>query len=304
MHFEATWELEDDNAVSGEPTLTPKTARPSPVSNARLLTLTRSLQTTLNLSRLLEIFAAECREVVPFDSLAFANDADGTSLRLGEAGRHTLSYGLVLGTERLGQLTFSRDKRFGVRETERLDVLGSHLLYPLRNALLYRNALLVAARDPLTGAFNRATLEHSLHREVGLARRHDTPFSVVMLDLDHFKTINDRHGHLVGDCVLKEAVRLFQRCVRDSDLLFRFGGEEFAVLLANSDLAGARRLAERMRGAMAAARITCSGHTVSVSVSAGVAQWRDDEPPDGVLRRADAALYDAKEAGRDRVMTE
>lgn len=302
MQLNALWDVMDDGgAMTIDASDTTDTPRQPAVGNDDLLRLTQTLQTTLNVQRLLELFTQECAKVIPFDGLGFVNEADGTQLLIGSAARHSCSYRLSLETEYLGEITFSRAKPFTAEETVALDFLGSHLLYPLRNAQLYQRALLVAAKDPLTGAFNRATLEQSLHRDAGLAKRHGTPFSVIMLDLDHFKDINDRHGHMTGDCVLKEAARLFQECVRDSDTLFRFGGEEFTILLSNSDREGARQLAERIRGLMAERTLSCDGHDIRLTVSAGVSQWSGDESPDRVLLRADQALYVAKDEGRNRV---
>ncbi len=302
MQLDVIWDAMDDGgAMTNDVPGAPDSARGGVVGNDDLLRLTQTLQTTLNLQRLLELFTQESAKVVPFDGLGFVNEADDTRLLVGTAARHSLSYRLSLEAKTLGEITFSRAAPFTDEEMMRLDFLASHLLYPLRNAELYQQALLVAARDPLTRTFNRATLEQSLHRDAGLAKRHGTPFSVIMLDLDHFKRVNDRHGHMAGDCVLKEAARLFQECMRESDTLFRFGGEEFTILLSNSDEEGARQLAERIRGAMAARTIHCDGHELRLTVSAGVAQWSADEAPDRVLLRSDQALYAAKDQGRNRV---
>lgn len=302
MQLDVIWDAMDDgDAMTTDVPEAPEPPRRGIVGNDDLLRLTQTLQTTLNLQRLMELFGQECAKVVPFAGLGFVNEADGTRLQIGTAARHSCSYRLSLEAESLGEITFSRATPFSDEETMGLEFLGSHLLYPLRNAQLYQRALLVAAKDPLTGAFNRATLEQSLHRDAGLAKRHGTPFSVIMLDLDHFKRVNDRHGHITGDCVLKETARLFQDCMRDSDTLFRFGGEEFTILLSNSDQEGARQLAERIRGAMAERTISCDGHELRLTVSAGVAQWSDDESPDRVLLRSDRALYAAKDEGRNRV---
>lgn len=304
MQLHALWDPTADEVMSSDVLEASHAGRPLSMDNERLLNLARTLQTTLHLGRLLELFSVECRNAVPFDSLSYRNVADDIDLLIGRKSTHTCSYRLSIGSELLGEIGFTRGTRFEDREIELLEFLGSHLLYPLRNALLYRKALLVAAKDPLTGAFNRATLEQSLYRDVSLARRHGTPFSVIMLDLDHFKLVNDGYGHITGDCVLKAAARLFQECVRDSDTVFRFGGEEFTILLSNSDLEGARQLAERIREAIEKRTITCDGQTLGLTVSAGVAQWAGDESPDQVLLRSDRALYAAKGAGRNKVVTD
>lgn len=302
MQLDVIWDAMDDgDAMTNDVPGAPDSPRGGVVGKDERLRLTQTLQTTLNVQRLLELFAQECAKVVPFDGLDFVHEADDTRLHIGTAARHSCSYRLSLETKGLGEVTFSRATPFTDEETMGLDFLASHLLYPLRNAQLYQQALLVAAKDSLTRAYNRATLEQSLHRDAGLAKRHGTPFSVIMLDLDHFKRVNDRHGHITGDCVLKEAARLFQECMRESDTLFRFGGEEFTILLSNSDQEGARQLAERIRASMAARTIHCDGQELRLTVSAGVAQWSGDESPDRVLLRSDQALYAAKEQGRNRV---
>ncbi len=123
----------------------------------------------------------------------------------------------------------------------------SALIYPLRNALLYKQAVEKAYNDPLTGLNNRAAFDKSIEQEVDLATRHGHSLSLMMLDLDRFKQINDNYGHIVGDAVLKSFADCIMECMRSSDIVFRYGGEEFVILLRNTELAGAILLAERMR---------------------------------------------------------
>jgi two-component system cell cycle response regulator len=150
--------------------------------------------------------------------------------------------------------------------------------------------------DALTGLSNRRAILTQLAGNVSGARRHGHPLSIAIVDLDHFKRINDTHGHPVGDEVLVAAVHAMRAHLRAEDQLGRLGGEEFLVLLPDSDAAAAAAVAEKLRGQVAEAQAP-----VPVTCSVGVATW-DGEPPEAVLARADEALYAAKQAGRDRVM--
>ena len=161
----------------------------------------------------------------------------------------------------------------------------------------------LAATDPLTGVYNRRTFIELAGMALARAQRTRTPLSLVMLDLDHFKRVNDRHGHLVGDEVLKSFVRLVETCLRREDLLVRFGGEEFCVLLPEATLEGAMVLAERIRNLVAETTLAVDKTAVKVTVSSGVDSIRGGEQSsvETLLERADQALYRAKTAGRNQV---
>lgn len=157
---------------------------------------------------------------------------------------------------------------------------------------------LLATTDALTGAWNRRHFEQEARHELARARRYGQPLSLVMIDLDRFKAVNDTFGHLVGDEVLVEVVRRMQARLRLSDRLARWGGEEFVVLLPHSDLDEALQVAEKIRSVIAEFPITDVG---ALTVSCGVAQAGSQESLDDWFRRVDDALYRAKDLGRDRV---
>ena len=161
----------------------------------------------------------------------------------------------------------------------------------------------LATTDPLTGVYNRRTFIELADMALARAQRTRTPLSLLMLDLDHFKRVNDQHGHLVGDQVLKSFVRVVETCLRREDLLVRFGGEEFCVLLPDTTHEGAMALAERVRALIADTPLQISDTEVRVTVSFGVDTMREGEPGnvDLLLHRADQALYRAKRSGRNRV---
>ncbi|MCA1769040.1 MAG: diguanylate cyclase [Halomonas sp.] len=156
-----------------------------------------------------------------------------------------------------------------------------------------------AHHDRLTGAFNRHFFDGLVEKELARSARRGEPLSILILDIDHFKRVNDDHGHVVGDDVLKELVKHISERVRESDVLTRWGGEEFALLLPDTSLEGARQLAETLRASVEAARF--GEGLPNLTISIGGAQLDASETPKAGFRRADSALYKAKESGRNRV---
>ncbi|RIX41577.1 MAG: diguanylate cyclase [Rhodocyclales bacterium GT-UBC] len=157
---------------------------------------------------------------------------------------------------------------------------------------------LLSVTDKLTGLFNRLKLDELLDTEIRRARRSADPFGVIMLDIDHFKRINDSHGHQVGDQVLVSLVRLLVDNTRQTDWLGRWGGEEFLVICPHTGLEGTRQLAEHLRAACAEHGFPVIG---SLTASFGVTAWEADDHPEHLIGRADSALYEAKRQGRNQV---
>ena len=155
-----------------------------------------------------------------------------------------------------------------------------------------------ATIDRLTDILNRRGIEPQIAREISRATRHGSPLSLLMLDVDHFKKINDQYGHSVGDVVLRGAAQVIARTVRATDLVGRWGGEEFLVLLPHTDLQHARQAAERIRKAIEATPL-CEGR--NVTVSGGIAEFGISDTGSGLLARADKQLYVAKSSGRNRI---
>ena len=155
--------------------------------------------------------------------------------------------------------------------------------------------------DALTGLLNRHGLQRSLRREYAEARRYRRPLSCLMIDIDHFKKINDTFGHVAGDTALVQATRVMSEAVRASDIVCRYGGDEFLVLTPETDLEGASALGEKIRRVAAARRIGEGREAFSLSLSVGAAELAPGETAHEMLVRADVALYRAKEGGRNRV---
>jgi diguanylate cyclase (GGDEF)-like protein len=150
-----------------------------------------------------------------------------------------------------------------------------------------------ARTDPLTGVNNRRALDEALGAQLALKARYNVGFSVAMFDIDHFKQVNDRQGHLYGDRVLQDVAQIIDENARETDTVVRYGGEEFVVVMPETDMAGASHSSERIRRDVA--------ERLSVTVSGGVTHALDGDTLESVVARADAALYEAKEKGRDRV---
>ncbi|WP_303719445.1 diguanylate cyclase [Brevundimonas naejangsanensis] len=172
----------------------------------------------------------------------------------------------------------------------------------LLNEMFQGLAGMEGGRDPLTRALNRRFLSSILSREIGFANANHTPLSVLLLDVDHFKRINDTHGHPIGDEVLRQVAEAVTENVRPSDFVFRYGGEEFLVVLVETGLRQAAIIAERMRQALAVKAVTASGLApFHVTVSIGVAEHGGHPDENYLVKQADDALYRAKQNGRNRV---
>ncbi|APC18226.1 hypothetical protein BLL42_21780 [Pseudomonas frederiksbergensis] len=259
------------------------------------------LQTSLEPQRILGLFFREVQRLVPLDALNYQHKTSDLRLEFGQRGHHSVSYNLSHEGTHLGELVFRRNQRFNEKDQGNLESLLSTLLFPMRNALLYRAATQSALRDPLTGTGNRIAMDQTLQREIDMARRHMQPLSLLMLDIDHFKQINDNYGHSAGDDVLKAVATSIKNQLRNVDMVFRFGGEEFLILLSNTSREAAAMIGERLRYAAQAEEYSADGTPVGLTVSLGCSTLLPGESADSLLRRADSALYVAKREGRNRL---
>ncbi len=265
--------------------------------------LTRRLQTTLDTSDIIQMFAKELQTIVDYKQLTFSVDGQ-TIITIGErSGSHSCQYNLTIDDVNLGSIRFTRKKRFIEEELAIIERIASTLVFPLRNANLYQSALQSALRDDLTGFGNKRALDAGLHREAELSVRHKTPLSIIMLDVDHFKKINDSMGHLAGDKILKDLAATIKKSSRQSDLCFRYGGEEFLVILDDTDAVQAINIAERIRQSVEQYSYNYNGKIVPVTISLGAATFEENESLETFKDRADKALYKAKGQGRNIVIS-
>ena len=216
-----------------------------------------------------------------------------------ELVRAGLAVPLVAEEDRLGFLiafTRSRDRRFDDGDMERLEELSERAGPAIANAHRFREARRLADMDALTGLRNRRFFHDTLAREVARAQRYGRGLALLMIDLDDFKAVNDRVGHLAGDGVLAEAAERVREVVRSADIACRIGGDEFAVIAPEAGLDEARELVVRIQRAVATQPLGKAGR---VEVSAGVAELQPEDDAISLFERADEALYASKRAGKD-----
>jgi diguanylate cyclase (GGDEF)-like protein len=284
--------------------------QPSPVSHeTRLnaqLRLLQALQISLDPQEQLNAFLKHAQPVVSLSGAQLILKDEESIYKVGRKGSHFCSYRLILEDTYLGELQCSRSRRFSDDELSNLEMLIGSYVYALRNALRYQDALAAAHLDSLTLLGNRAALEAAIKQELPFAERHHQDLSILMIDVDYFKSINDTHGHDKGDQVLREIARNIQAICRETDITFRYGGEEFLVILRNTNTRGAHIIAERLRQQIARSSIAIQEGAICPTVSIGISSLHHGrkEKAQHLFKRADMALYQAKAAGRNCVVDE
>ena len=213
------------------------------------------------------------------------------------AGQRTL--GVITATDREDDRPFTRDDVSSLRALAAPVALALSRELAVSEAEQYAHA---AAIDPLSGLFNRRYLHVRLEEELERARRHQIPLALLMIDLDDFKMVNDKFGHLAGDAVIKDVAVILRRTVRMFDVCTRYGGEEFAILMPNSGAQSAATVAERIRRRIESYRFTEPAlASLTVTASIGLAVSTAQLLPRDLIERADQALYQAKTLGKNRV---
>jgi len=263
--------------------------------------ISSALQSTLKFDELITIFSNKIQALVPHSGFVYSNEAFALEIKSGIATRNSCSYVLNIEDQALGTLKLMRRKRFDKTELQQLETLLCCLIHPLRNATLYQQAIKMAYTDPLTKCNNRAAFDDTVDREIHLALRNSNYLSVIFLDIDHFKDINDTFGHACGDIALATTGKWIKDCVRGTDIVFRYGGEEFVILLNNTNLHGAELLAERIRNSIEQHTLSYGMEIVNLTVSLGVSTLRVNDTVESFIKRADRAMYRAKKNGRNQV---
>jgi diguanylate cyclase (GGDEF)-like protein len=239
--------------------------------------------------------APDQRETRAMELSYFYTDDDAS-----EAVHEALGVPLVTRAGRIGWLgIFSRDPgtRFSDDDLRGLEELAERVAPAIENARRFREARKLADLDALTGLHNRRYFHETLAREVDRAQRYQRRLSLVMVDVDGFKEINDRIGHLAGDAVLAEIADRLRQVVRSADVPCRVGGDELAVIVPEVEVGQARQLVGRIQRAVSSQPIARAGR---VRVSAGVADLQPNDSPTGLFERADESLYAAKQAGKGK----
>jgi diguanylate cyclase (GGDEF)-like protein len=210
---------------------------------------------------------------------------------------------ILFGSTPIARIALRENDQGTPQDTRIVDIVSRELGGPLRITSLVEEAQRAATTDPLTGTMNRRAFLRALDLERVRSMRHAYPLSLLLLDVDYFKSINDKRGHASGDKVLSALARLLQAHARKVDIVARWGGEEFVVVLSGADEAGAEVAAERIRAAVQAMVIQDEdGQEVRVTISIGACRMITEEPAEQLIDRADQAMYQAKATGRNRVV--
>jgi len=271
-------------------------------------------------------FIAEIAEETRQDGIRFTKSKRNIADSMARYGQSEVLIPLEVGKNKIGILRLIRIPKgpsgkksgFALKSLESqpstlfydyqsrvLSMISAPLAIAVRNAEMYRQVEELAVKDPLTNVLNRRAFTGILEREFRRASRYNTPITLMVLDLDYFKKVNDTYGHLVGDNVLREVAKICQGSLRDIDVLVRYGGEEFVILLPGTNLQEGMVVANRVKGRMEQHRFDAGVHDISVTVSIGIAHYPAlpiIRTPETLFLQADQALYAAKRAGRNCIM--
>jgi diguanylate cyclase (GGDEF)-like protein len=264
--------------------------------------LLRKLQTSLDVDELLAWFLSSVSSLIGAINCKLTTEQSEFTVSEIKKARHKANYNLTVEDQLLGTIEFSRNKRFSETDLVTLETLLGYLIYPLRNALNYRDAVNAAMSDALTGAANKRAFDYQIHHEVAISQRYQSSLSLAVFDIDFFKKINDGYGHATGDAVLRQIVDVVKLNCRDSDLVFRLGGEEFGLLLTKTDPAGAYAIADRIRQAISETTFCHDGYSIPVTISMGISTHNSSDSKSSFMGRADKALYSAKNSGRNKTI--
>jgi len=268
----------------------------------KLLQLSDLLSRTLDISEVIEVFSEEVQVAAPHHAYRFVSERMSTPISKGKVDRFSLLYRITLHGQLLGELTIYRSSHFSANEVCEYEDYLCSLVYPVKNALSYQTALNSAYIDPLTHLGNRTAMEKFLPREISLAKRHEHSMAMMVMDLDGFKLINDTCGHDEGDHLLQKVGTILQEAVRNTDLIYRYGGDEFVCALPQTDMQGAIDVAERVRVGVDKIDLPKNNNNLEISISIGVTMVLAGDDFSKAFKRADKALYNAKKSGRNRII--
>ncbi len=265
------------------------------------LDLAIALQMSLEIDYVINKFMEHIHAYFLFDGFQYRCEEPEVAIDYARQQGHSCAYNLDMSGFHLGQLSMFRGRRFSESELMLFEHMLTFLVHPLRNAIQHKKTAMLAHSDSLTGALNRSTFDESLDREINLNQRHGQDLTLMVVDIDHFKKVNDTFGHAAGDQVIKSVADVIRDSIRTTDLLFRYGGEEFVVLLTNTECEMAYVIADRVLEAVRALDIEINEELLQLSVSIGMTCLNVQDTRDSVFHRADQAMYHAKSAGRDQI---
>jgi diguanylate cyclase (GGDEF)-like protein len=246
------------------------------------------LQTTLDIDEILAILATEAAKYIDFSGLYFKNKQISKTMRGSRRGKKESTFDLKINDQFIGTLSYGINTPINLTNYRVLEQLHQCFLHPLKNAITYYSAMQLAMQDALTGLGNRRYFDEQLKRAMHNANRHHSLVGLVLGDLNKFKSINDNFGHNTGDLVLKEFASILRHCIRESDSLFRFGGDEFAIIVENANENALTLIEQRVNLALANNALL-SKYQLGCSLGSTFMSNSDNE--ESFFKRADEILY-------------
>ena len=261
------------------------------------------LQKTLEFHEIIQIFSANIQELVPHSGFIYTNTEFKLNIRDGDPRGDSCSYKLTSENMALGELKLIRKDHFSKIEIYLLETLLGYLVTPLKNAALFNQALTMAYTDLLTKTNNRPAFNEAIKREITLARRYSTSLSLIFIDIDHFKMINDTYGQLCGDRALRTVADCIKNSIHACDTIYRYGGEEFSIILGDTNIKKATLLCEKIRQNIECISLNYNNQPLKLTASFGASSLHDDDGVLSFLNRTEGAMYKAKIYGRNQVVT-
>lgn len=276
--------------------------------------LSHTLQASLDTDKILQLFFKQIKHEFKLSKLLYINEEHDVSILLGSKLNTTQThkknikkFKLYFQKEYLGEINFVSKLKLTPGVILELKHCVNFLIMPLKNSLLYTAAIKATRTDPLTQLGNRLSLLEDIKYHFNLSSRYSSPLSIIFLDIDFFKNINDNYGHIVGDKILVKLAEILKANIRKSDSIYRFGGEEFVIILENTNHLGAVSLAKKIKQLLSKLSIpiktNSSTQLFKITMSMGISSKHLKDSPDSLMTRADNALYKAKEKGRNCYIT-
>ena len=282
--------LDSYNLLNAEP-LAEESNVLSIFDSRKTVAVMRQLQATLDLEVLLKIFSIEANRYINFSSLSFTSNSLNNVLSGSRKAKKERSFKLKVDDELIGTLTYGVNQPISLINFKVLHQLHSCLIHPLKNAIAYHDAIKLAMHDGLTGLGNRRYFDEQIKRAMHNAKRQHNLVGLVLGDLNKFKDINDTFGHGIGDLVLKEFADVLRKCTRDSDSVFRFGGDEFSIIVENADENALTIIENRINIEMCNSELL---NTYKLGCSIGSTFMSSTDNEISLFERADKILYTKK----------
>jgi diguanylate cyclase (GGDEF)-like protein len=264
------------------------------------LKMLQGFQSTLDLHTLLHLLFKELKAQHGLDGARYNCPIPGHNFSTGDTNTHKLEFTLDTSTDQLGKISLYKKNQFSTTTQEQIHNVLTLFLPALKNAIAYLDALIKSLTCPLTKFKNRLAFDEALQREIAFSKRHHTALSIIVLDIDNFKNVNDTYGHAVGDQILVGLAQILMQSKRHTDMIFRYGGEEFILLLNYIPKVGVFKTAERLRKSIEHNSFPFRDESLKITISLGISHYNFEDTDNMFFEKADQALYLAKENGRNR----